>query len=122
MAAVDDLDRVAVVDDRSAIAAQAGEVGQGGDDVELCQPVGEAAQAGALGGDPGLNVVVEGLLEPIDPVAGLDDVRLVLAPAAMSSCAPTRVKMRSTSPIRAERAGTNEPIWAISTISPTCRR
>ena len=39
----------------------------------------------------------------------------------MSSCAPMRVKMRSTRPIAARSAGTNEPIWAISTISATCR-
>ena len=45
----------------------------------------------------------------------------VLWPVAMSSCAPMRVKMRSTSPIRARSAGTNEPIWAISTISATWR-
>src|SRR5437588_386609 len=33
-------------------------------------------------------------------------------PRARSSAAPTRLKRRSTMPIRAARAGTNEPIWA----------
>ena len=42
-------------------------------------------------------------------------------PDEMSSCAPIRVKMRSTRPIRAELAGTNEPIWAMSTMSAVCR-
>ena len=45
----------------------------------------------------------------------------VLWPVAISSCAPIRVKIRSTIPICAESAGTNEPIWAISVISATCR-
>ena len=43
-------------------------------------------------------------------------------PAAISSCAPMRVKMRSTRPMRAASAGTNEPICAISTISAAWRR
>ncbi len=42
-------------------------------------------------------------------------------PRAISSEAPMRVKMRSTRPMRAESAGTNDPIWAISTIMATCR-
>ena len=46
----------------------------------------------------------------------------VLRPAAISSCAPTRAKMRSTSPSRARAAGTKPPIWASSTISAVCRR
>ena len=40
-------------------------------------------------------------------------------PADRSSDAPMRVKMRSTTPMRAARAGTKEPICAISTISAT---
>ena len=32
-----------------------------------------------------------------------------------------RVNTRSTTPIRAERAGTKLPIWAMSTISATWR-
>ncbi len=47
--------------------------------------------------------------------------RKVLWPRAMLSCAPTRVRMRSTSPIRAERAGTKLPIWAIRVSSATWR-
>ena len=43
-------------------------------------------------------------------------------PAAISSCAPMRVKMRSTRPIVADSAGTNEPICAIKTISATWRK
>jgi len=35
-------------------------------------------------------------------------------PAAISSCAPMRVKMRSTMPSIAESAGTKEPICAIT--------
>src|SRR6266545_4253168 len=46
----------------------------------------------------------------------------VLWPLAISSCAPIRVKIRSTIPISAASAGTNEPICAISTISAICRR
>ena len=42
-------------------------------------------------------------------------------PEAMSSWAPMRVKMRSTRPMRAEAAGTNDPIWAMRTISAVCR-
>ena len=40
-------------------------------------------------------------------------------PPARSSEAPMRVKSLSTTPIRAERAGTKLPIWAIRTISAT---
>ena len=46
----------------------------------------------------------------------------VLRPAAMSSCAPMRVKMRSITPMRATSAGTKLPTWAINTISATWRR
>ena len=42
-------------------------------------------------------------------------------PEEMSSCAPMRVKMRSTRPMRAAVAGTNEPIWAMSTMSAVWR-
>ena len=42
-------------------------------------------------------------------------------PRARSSFAPTRVKMRSTSPISALSAGTKLPICAINTISATWR-
>ena len=42
-------------------------------------------------------------------------------PADRSSLAPMRVKMRSTTPMWALCAGTNEPICAMSTISATCR-
>ena len=42
-------------------------------------------------------------------------------PAARSSEAPIRVKIRSTTPIRADLAGTKEPIWAMSTIRATWR-
>jgi hypothetical protein len=45
----------------------------------------------------------------------------VLCPPPRLSLAPTRVKMRSTMPIRAARAGTNEPICARRTVSATCR-
>ena len=48
-------------------------------------------------------------------------VMKVDCPRARSSCAPTRVKMRSTSPTRARAAGTQDPIWASSTISAVCR-
>ena len=40
-------------------------------------------------------------------------------PEARSSDAPMRVKSRSTTPMRADFAGTNEPICAMSTISAT---
>ena len=43
-------------------------------------------------------------------------------PRARSSCAPTRVKMRSQSPIEALEAGTKEPAWASSTIIAAWRR
>ena len=43
-------------------------------------------------------------------------------PDVRSSPAPTRVKMRSTTPMRADAAGTKLPICAISTISATWRR
>src|SRR5712692_8603381 len=43
-------------------------------------------------------------------------------PALMSSCAPTRVKMRSTRPMTAASAGTKLPHWASSTITAACRR
>ena len=42
-------------------------------------------------------------------------------PEARSSDAPMRVNSRSTMPMCADCAGTNEPICAISTISATCR-
>ena len=45
----------------------------------------------------------------------------VLRPRARSSLAPTRVNTRSTIPISASAAGTNEPICAMITISATCR-
>ena len=44
------------------------------------------------------------------------------SPRARSSLAPTRVKIRSTTPISAASAGTKLPAWAIRTISATCRR
>ena len=40
---------------------------------------------------------------------------------AMSSAAPMRVNTRSTTPMRASAAGTNEPIWAKITIRATWR-
>ena len=40
-------------------------------------------------------------------------------PPAKSSLAPIRVKMRSTTPMRALLAGTNEPICAMSVMSAT---
>ena len=43
-------------------------------------------------------------------------------PRRIWSLAPTRVKMRSTRPIFASRAGTKLPICAMSTISAVCRR
>ena len=42
-------------------------------------------------------------------------------PAERSSLAPMRVNTRSTMPMRAERAGTKEPIWAMSTMRATWR-
>ena len=42
-------------------------------------------------------------------------------PALRSSLAPMRVKIRSTAPILADRAGTKEPTWAMRTMSATCR-
>src|SRR5262249_8974838 len=45
----------------------------------------------------------------------------VLCPRPSSSLAPTRVKMRSTTPTRAFRAGTKLPAWASSVISATWR-
>ena len=42
-------------------------------------------------------------------------------PDAKSSLAPILVNTRSTRPIRALRAGTKEPIWAIRTMSATWR-
>ena len=42
-------------------------------------------------------------------------------PEARSSLAPIRVNTRSTTPTRAERAGTKEPIWAMRTIRATWR-
>ncbi len=42
-------------------------------------------------------------------------------PADRSSEAPMRVNTRSTTPMRAERAGTKEPIWAMSTMRATWR-
>ena len=44
------------------------------------------------------------------------------SPRARLSAAPTRVKIRSTMPTRARRAGTNEPTWASSAIWATWRR
>ena len=44
------------------------------------------------------------------------------SPRARSSEAPTRVKMRSQTPITASSAGTKLPACAIRTISATCRR
>ncbi len=44
------------------------------------------------------------------------------SPRARSSEAPTRVKIRSTTPSRTLSAGTKLPACAISTISATCRR
>ena len=46
----------------------------------------------------------------------------VLSPRTRLSEAPTRVKMRSTTPTRTAAAGTKLPIWAISVMSATCRR
>ncbi len=43
-------------------------------------------------------------------------------PAVRKSMAPTLVKIRSTTPILAARAGTNEPIWASRQIRATCLR
>ena len=45
----------------------------------------------------------------------------VLCPRERSSAAPTRVKIRSTSPISIDSAGTNEPIWASTTRSAVWR-
>ena len=42
-------------------------------------------------------------------------------PAERSSLAPTRVKIRSTTPMRAWDAGTKLPIWAMSTIRAVWR-
>ena len=44
----------------------------------------------------------------------------VLSPTEMLSDAPTRVKILSTMPTRAESAGTNEPICAIKVMSAVC--
>ena len=43
------------------------------------------------------------------------------SPSEMLSLAPTRVNILSTTPIDALSAGTNEPIWASSTISAVWR-
>ena len=43
-------------------------------------------------------------------------------PRTRLSLAPTRVNRRSHTPIVAAVAGTKLPVWAISTMSPTCRR
>ena len=43
-------------------------------------------------------------------------------PRARSSAAPTLENSRSTTPIRADRAGTGSPAWASSAISAFCRR
>ena len=45
----------------------------------------------------------------------------VLRPRASSSLAPTRAKTRSAMPTRALRAGTNEPIWAITSVRAAWR-
>ena len=42
-------------------------------------------------------------------------------PEARSSDAPMRVNSRSTMPMCADCAGTNEPICAMRTMSATCR-
>ena len=42
-------------------------------------------------------------------------------PMERSSEAPMRVKIRSTMPMRADLAGTKEPIWAMRTMRATCR-
>ena len=42
-------------------------------------------------------------------------------PPYRSSDAPMRVKMRSVSAMSAASVGTKDPMWAISTISATCR-
>ena len=42
-------------------------------------------------------------------------------PRTRLSDAPTRVNSRSTTPMRARRAGTNAPICASTTHNPTCR-
>ena len=47
--------------------------------------------------------------------------RNVLWPRARLSWAPIRVNTRSTTPIRALRAGTKLPTWASSTMSAACR-
>ena len=43
------------------------------------------------------------------------------SPREMLSVAPTRVNILSKYPKRADCAGTNEPVWAMSTIRATCR-
>ena len=42
-------------------------------------------------------------------------------PLLRSSLAPMRVKIRSTRPMRAARAGTKDPIWAMRTMRATWR-
>ena len=42
-------------------------------------------------------------------------------PLERSSLAPMRVKIRSTRPMRAARAGTKDPIWAMRTMRATWR-
>ena len=42
-------------------------------------------------------------------------------PAPRSSLAPMRVKMRSTTPMRAARAGTKDPTWAMRVMRATWR-
>ena len=58
------------------------------------------------------------------PEAVVKKARTILrvdCPALRSSLAPMRVKIRSTTPIRAARAGTKDPTWAISVMRATCR-
>ena len=43
-------------------------------------------------------------------------------PRVRSSCAPTRVKIRSQRPIEADWAGTKDPDWASRVISAAWRR
>ncbi len=52
----------------------------------------------------------------------LISVKKVDSPRATLSLAPTRVKIRSATPMRARVAGTQLPACASSTSSATCRR
>ena len=53
--------------------------------------------------------------------ASLISTMKVLSPTEMLSLAPTRVKILSTSPMRALSAGTNEPVWASSVMRAVWR-